>query len=349
MKYAIDCSNGNMHIYENNILRLQNSFEIKKHDELKILWNDTLLWKRYGRQVYSEINSTPGFKGKSVSINDDGTVMVVGEPWNSETGTNRGAIRIYNYEKVLEKYDGIAYGGNPDESLSKNQYGLTDALQYLKENEQYKGMHYSTTSPDYYFYKSEPIMGNTIDSYTNFTLYVDKNDWVLKDTIYGDYDNYQIGWKVRISSNGKVILVSGNITFNSYNGIVCIYRYENGIWNKKTISLDDVLSGSMTQIGHSISISSDGSIIAISSMLIGNRDIGETFIFTWNKQTNKYSRLGERIIGEANYDRSGGSIQLSHDGNSVIIASSYNDDGGNNKGSVRVYKWSEYTLENEQN
>ena len=45
----------------------------------------------------------------------------------------------------------------------------------------------------------------------------------------------------------------------------------------------------------------------------------------------------------------GTSIQLSHDGKSVIIASAKNDDAGYNKGSVRVYKWSEYTLEDEEN
>ena len=367
MKYAIDCNNGNMHIYENNILRLQNSFEIKKHDELKILWNDALLWKRYGRQVYSEINSTPGFKGKSVSINDDGTVMVVGEPWNSETGTNRGAIRIYNYGNVLEKYDGRAYSGIPDETLLKNQYNLTYALNYLKDNEQYKGMHYSTTSPGYYFYKSEPIMGDTIDNYSNFTLYtknVDKNDWVLKDTIYGEYDDYQIGWKVRISSNGKVILVSGNIKYNKYSGVVCIYRYENGIWNKKTIS--GLPLWSYWFIGHSISISSDGTIIAISSIFTDpykwefvwgsgwvvkrfGSDMGTTYIYRWNKETNEYNQLGQQIIGEFSNDMNGASIQLSHDGNSLIIASARNDDGGNDKGSVRVYKWREYTLEDEEN
>ena len=217
--------------------------------------------------------------------------MVVGEPWNSETGTNRGAIRIYNYEN-LEKYDGRAYSGNPDETLLKNQYNLTYALKYLKDNEQYKGMHYSTTSPGYYFYKSEPIMGDTIDNYTNFTLYtknVDKNDWVLKDTIYGDYDNYQIGWKVRISSNGKVILVSGNIKYNRYSGIVCIYHYENGIWNKKTIN--ELYMGAGDYIGHSISIGYDGTIIAISSMLIGKNYgkiilVKHLYLHGINKQIN---------------------------------------------------------------
>ena len=49
-------------------------------------------------------------------------------------------------ENNLERHYGKAYSGNPDKTLLKQQFNLIYALNYLKDNEEYTGMHYSTTS-----------------------------------------------------------------------------------------------------------------------------------------------------------------------------------------------------------
>ena len=116
-----------------------------------------------------------------------------------------------------------------------------------------------------------------------------------------------------------------------------------------------------------ITMSSDGNIIAFSTMMSdpGNwdfnyntwnleynsygNDVGELFVYEWNGTSYNNKSSHGNIMGEASYDYLGGSIQLSHDGKSIIVASSGNDDGGNNKGSVRVYKWKRYTLEDQEN
>ena len=93
--------------------------------------------------------------------------------------------------------------------------------------------------------------------------------------------------------------------------------------------------------GKSVSLSSDGSIVAIGGY--GNDDNG-----AWSGHVRVYKRdandplgwvkLGEDIDGEAAEDYSGWSVSISSDGSIVAIGANYNDGNGTWSGHVRVYK-----------
>jgi len=53
----------------------------------------------------------------------------------------------------------------------------------------------------------------------------------------------------------------------------------------------------------------------------------------------RWEQVGLAIIGEENYDRSGYSVAMSADGSTLAIGSTENDDHGENKGHIRVYKF----------
>ncbi|MCP4508998.1 MAG: hypothetical protein GY826_21710, partial [Fuerstiella sp.] len=55
--------------------------------------------------------------------------------------------------------------------------------------------------------------------------------------------------------------------------------------------------------------------------------------------TQVWQRLGDDIDGEAPEDRSGNSVSLSADGNTVAIGAIGNDDNGTNNGHTRIYRW----------
>ena len=98
------------------------------------------------------------------------------------------------------------------------------------------------------------------------------------------------------------------------------------------------------QSGYSVSLSSDGSIVAIGSKLNdGNgEDSGHVRIFRNIK--GKWEQIGNDIDGEAEGDMSGSSISLSSDGSIVAIASIYNDGLDENgraaysNGHVRIFE-----------
>ena len=93
--------------------------------------------------------------------------------------------------------------------------------------------------------------------------------------------------------------------------------------------------------GFSVSLSSDGTAVAIGAHLNdGNgADSGHVRVYEWNE--NAWQQKGADINGEAEGDRSGVSVSLSSDGTVVAIGAIRNDGNGSDAGHVRVYEWNE--------
>jgi hypothetical protein len=93
--------------------------------------------------------------------------------------------------------------------------------------------------------------------------------------------------------------------------------------------------------GFSVSLSGDGTIVAIGAILndaVNDTDSGHVRVFKWNGTAR--NQLGDDINGEAAGDQSGSSVSLSHDGTIVAIGAPRNDGVyGVDSGHVRVLKW----------
>ena len=91
--------------------------------------------------------------------------------------------------------------------------------------------------------------------------------------------------------------------------------------------------------GFSVSLSSDGSRVAIgaSSNDGAGNNSGHVRIYQYNN--NSWSQLGADINGEAAGDYSGRSVSLSSDGSRVAIGASANDGNGSSSGHVRIYEY----------
>ena len=91
--------------------------------------------------------------------------------------------------------------------------------------------------------------------------------------------------------------------------------------------------------GWSVSLNADGTRVAIGAPLndrSGN-DSGNVRVYELDS-SNNWQQLGQDIHGEAAGDQSGYSVSLSADGTRLAIGLAFNDGGGNDSGSVRVYK-----------
>ena len=93
------------------------------------------------------------------------------------------------------------------------------------------------------------------------------------------------------------------------------------------------------QSGRSVSMSSDGAIVAIGAYYNdGNgSNSGHVRVYSWNG--TDWVQLGSDIDGEATSDYSGYSVSLSSDGTVVAIGAYGNAGGGSDRGHVRVYSW----------
>ena len=108
-------------------------------------------------------------------------------------------------------------------------------------------------------------------------------------------------------------------------------------WNQLANDIDG--EAIYDQSGCSVSLSSDGSILAVGAF--GNNgngsNSGHVRIYSFNGSS--WVQLGDDINGEASNDYSGGSVSLSADGSIVAIGASENDGNGSNSGHVRIFNF----------
>ena len=90
--------------------------------------------------------------------------------------------------------------------------------------------------------------------------------------------------------------------------------------------------------GYSVSLSSDGTIVAIGAYLNNGSGRYAGSVRMYQNVSGIWTKIGGDIDGEAAGDFSGVRVSLSSDGTIVAIGAQYNDGSGFNAGSVRVYK-----------
>jgi hypothetical protein len=146
------------------------------------------------------------------------------------------------------------------------------------------------------------------------------------------------GYSVSLSSGGTVVAIgaNGNDGTGSSAGHVRVYEWNSTAWVQRGSDIDGEASGD--ESGHSVSLSDNGTVLAIGSR--NNDDFasnaGHVRVYEWN--STAWNQRGSDIDGEASGDRSGHSVSLSSDGTIVAIGA-YNNDGtaSSNTGHVRVY------------
>ena len=116
-----------------------------------------------------------------------------------------------------------------------------------------------------------------------------------------------------------------------------------GNWNQLGSDIDGDATGD--QAGYSVSLSNDGTIVAIGANLNdGNgTESGHVKVYQYSSSTTpNWTQLGSDIDGEAANDESGVSVSLSSNGTIVAIGANKNDAGNtntsDNTGQVKVYE-----------
>ena len=90
--------------------------------------------------------------------------------------------------------------------------------------------------------------------------------------------------------------------------------------------------------GNSVSLSSDGNIVAIGANHNSGNGPSSGHVRIYQNINGSWTQIGSDIDGEAEGDQSGASVSLSSDGNIVAIGANHNDGNGPTSGHVRLYK-----------
>jgi len=148
------------------------------------------------------------------------------------------------------------------------------------------------------------------------------------------------GVDISLSSDGKIIVIGSpwNNDNNISLGNVKVYQNVTGNWTQ--IGQDIFGKTAGDQLGYSVAISADGSVIAAGApyaMSKGGKYSGK--ISVYRNIYNTWTQIGSDIDdGEMEGEFSGWDVKLSSDGNVLAVGTLRNATSSNAKGKVRVYR-----------
>ena len=124
-----------------------------------------------------------------------------------------------------------------------------------------------------------------------------------------------------------------NIGFFNY-----IYEYADGSWIQIGQDIDGEASNDKS--GYSVSLSEDGTIVAIGAPYNAAMGSSSGHVRVYQYANSSWTQLGSDIDAESAWDQSGFSVSLSSDGTIVAIGARYNMGVNNNtSGHIRIYQY----------
>lgn len=162
----------------------------------------------------------------------------------------------------------------------------------------------------------------------------------------GEAAGDKFGHSTIVSGNGNIIAVGGILNHNSGGtdaGHVVVYQYSDISENWYQIGNDIDGVDHDDHSGRSISLSTDGKIIAIGANQNdgGGSARGHVRIWEYSDISGDWYMKGSEIDGEINDENFGFDVSISNNGSIVAISGRHVDGGASGYGVARVYEYSD--------
>ena len=164
----------------------------------------------------------------------------------------------------------------------------------------------------------------------------------LKDVASDGAANDFLGNSVKVSDDGSTMVVGahGEDDKGSAAGAVYIYSWDGSNWTgEEKLTASD--GAANDYFGWTVDISEDGNTILVSAY--GDDDkgsnAGSAYIYKRDNSSSPWVETKILAIGGVADDHFGYSLALSGNGNTAVVSSRLDDDGGTDSGSVYIYQY----------
>ena len=317
-------------------------------------------YERLGEIITNLSGGTSDLLGSSVAINDEGNIIAC-----CTQGTSR-ILRIYKYNDIswvkispdIGEACAVALNSNGNiVAISNRRFsfssGIVKVYRYVIDNSWVQISQTMTlgAADDALSLNSSGnilAIGSPYDNTTGFYSgstrvykYITDGSWIqLGQTISGETAYSYGGYSVSLNSSGTILAIGASYNTNAggnNSGQVRIYRFTNDVsWIQISQDIDGTSSDD--NFGFSVSLNSDGTLVACGAM--ADPRTGYVKVYKYISDGN-WTPYGQTINGEATNDEFGVSVSLNKQGNILGIGGPYNDGSGNSAGHVRVYKYND--------
>ena len=270
-------------------------------------------WQSFDSDITGE--NPDDSAGWAVSLSGDGKTLAFGAPGHND---RYGKVRVFRHKgdkwTTIGDIDGTSTE-NAGYSVSISEDGNTLAF-------------------------GAPAHSNSGKEYigrVRVLKYQDKQWKSIGSDIGGINARDSFGWSVSLSADGSTVAVGAPYHDESDKGQVRVFRYNDDTTSWEQLGdendLDGVDAGDLA--GHSVSLSADGSAVAIGA-IDHDSDKGHVRVFKYKDDTSRWEQLGDDLDGVDAGDRAGYSVSLSVDGSTLAVGAFNHDD---KKGHVRVFRY----------
>jgi hypothetical protein len=300
----------------------------EKSGHVRVYRLDRSKWTKIGQDIDGE--GAGDHSGASVSLSADGATVAVGANRNDgNSGVDSGHVRVYrlvgsSWTKLGQDIDGEGAGDHSGYSVSLSADGMTVAIGAgLNDGNSVESGHVR------------------VYSYSVFGTIWTK----IGQDIDGEAAHDTSGTSVSLSDDGMIVAIgaTGNDGGNGevYSGHVRVYNFDGSVWTKIGQDIDG--DGAGIAPGHSVSLSSDGTTVAVGAPSYSENVYNSGQVRVYRHDGSSWIQFGQDIHGENAEDLFllgyGASISLSADGTTVAVGATRNDGrNGVDSGRVRVYE-----------
>lgn len=329
-------------------------------------------WGQIGQDIEGENNSESC--GKSTSLSANGKILAIGSPENDGNGTHSGHTRIFEFDGVSwqqkgQDIDGETIGDASGTAVSLSSDGNMVAIgatlnasngiipghvrvfEFVNSNWIQRGQDINGAS-----HNDESGYAISLSSDGNIVAigapYNDENgpssghvrifefdgiNWTQKgQDINGLTPNERFGESLSLSADGETVAVGApRSSANGFeSGQARVFQYDGSNWIQVGQNIDGQPDDFM---GEAISISKDGSIVAVGAPSNGWIYYHKGYTRVLKYDGTMWIQIGQDMIGEAIGDNSGGSVSLTPNGLTVAIGAVGNTANGTLSGHVRVF------------
>jgi len=274
-------------------------------------------WAQVGADVDGEAAGDQS--GRSVAMSADGTTMIIGAPNNDGTGTDAGHARVYTltggaWTQVGADIDGEAAGDQSGGAVAMSADGTTVII---------GATHNDDAGTDAGHARVYTLTGG---AWTQVGADID-----------GEATNDRSGYSVAMSDDGNTVIIGA--LFNNGNGgdagHARVHTLTAGAWTQVGADIDG--EAAIDQFGSTVAMSADGNTVIIGAQRNDDSGVDAGHARVYTLTAGAWTQVGADIDGEATGDRSGYSVAMSGDGNTIVVGARDNDGSGAKAGQARIY------------
>ena len=284
--------------------------------QVRVYKNTSGTWTQIGSDLYG--SAAGDYSGISVSLSADGNMLAIGSPRNYSFS---GQVRIYKntggaWIQEGASIQGATFGDNSGWSVSLSSDGNTVAIGAIGA-------------------RTGGIETGGVKIYKDIS-----GIWTQEGNgIDGLIDSTSFGRVVSLSADGNTVAISEPYTTlngAAYCGRVRIYQNLSGTWTQRGSSINGTYANG--SFGGSLSLSSDGNIVAIGAP--GNAITSNSgLVKVYKNISGIWTQQGATINGTQAVECLGQSLALSDDGQVLVIGSHSNISINVNPGKAQVFRF----------